>query len=78
MCRVSRRFYRLLLRFHVVSARGIDFGRFAESEWTSKDDAPRSISIKTVVRQLPGPHLDARLAAAIASVAFEYRYPFHS
>jgi hypothetical protein len=71
MCRVPTDIQPLLLGLYLVDTGGIDFGRFAEREWLSKDDAPCGVSLKAVVGQLPRSHLEARLAAAIASDAFE-------
>ena len=62
---------RLLLSLDLVNACRVDFGRLAEREWLGENDAPRRVSLKPVIRQLARSHLDARLAAAMASDAFE-------
>ena len=72
MCRVPGRIQRLLLCLDLVDACRVNFRRFAKVEWSSEDHAPRGVSLKAVTRQFPGPHREARFAAAIASLAFEY------
>ena len=67
---------RSLRRLDVITAGGKDLRLGPEGEWANKHDTACCDTLVFCGRQIV--HRSARLAAAIASEALEYRKPFHS
>lgn len=70
-CHMPACAHRLSLGLGRVGAPRMDLGRIADREWLKEGDAPHGISHQAANGEARRPHLEARLAAAMASDAFE-------